>query len=555
VNGIQREILALPVAGGNLPTTVLFAFVYDATTSTVPQVAIRITNPNPVARSFNLELLVLNSSSAKFDLSLLASTGNGKTGVANVSIQGDLLMQLTAPELTLFTNLNAASRAGIVLPADSIVGVEVSGNLPIGYIDVAGIEGLAFSVLTTAGGTPISVTTPLGQGNSLSSLLGSLPVIDPATDSFIVPFTQNGSVRLFVHDDTNYDFNLIMTLTAALNNNLPVVATVQVVPTTSASVNPLVQSVVLSGSGGGSITSALSIANITSTGPLGNVTITTPAGATVDNAPGLGNITAPGIFGSIYVTGGGIYGVIQTTSGDLGQVITGTGGVITGVTYISASGAITGQIISRGNLVSSISTGGAFSGVIAAQGDLGAIQRSGTGAAMTNSSNSLTRFGGISISGNDSGQIIALGNVFGNITISGTMTGRMAVEGEAVMGLTATRIGILGNITIQSFAATAAITSGGLVGDAAGGTTVYLASPLGFVAATGGVNLRSTTLPAGRLLANQTGANLSALSAIFTNSNLPLLFDTGGSLKGLMLIETDLTNIQDNSGTLSGTVS
>jgi hypothetical protein len=554
VNGIQREILALPVAGGNMPITVLFAFVYDATTSAVPQVAIRITNPNPVARSFNLELLVLNSSTAKFDLSLLDSTGNGKTGVANVSIQGDILTQLTAPELTLFTNLNAASRAGIVLPADSIVGVEVSGNLPIGYIDVAGIEGLAFSVLTTAGGVPISVTTPLGQGSSLSSLLGGSPVINPATDSFVVPFTQNGTVRLFVHDDTNYDFNLIMTLTAALNNNLPVVATVQVVPTTSGSINPLVQSVVLSGNGGGSITSALSIANITSTGPLGNVTITTPAGATVDNAPGLGNITAPSIFGSIYVTGGGIYGVIQTTSGDLGQVITGTGGVITGVTSISAAGAITGQIISRGNLISSISTGGAFSGVIAAQGDIGAIQRSGTGAAVTNSSNSLTRFGGISISGNDSGQIIALGNVFGNVTISGTMTGRMAVEGEAGMGLTATRIGILGNITIQSFAATAAITSGGLVGDAAGGTTVYLASPLGFVAAAGGVNLRSTTLPAGKLLANQTGANLSAISAIFTNSNLPLLFDTGGSLKGLMLIESDLTNIQNNSGTLSGTI-
>jgi hypothetical protein len=116
-------------------------------------------------------------------------------------------------------------------------------------------------------------------------------------------------------------------------------------------------------------------------------------------------------------------------------------------------------------------------------------------------------------------------------------------------------MGILGNITVQSFAATAAITSGGLVGDAAGGTAVYLASPLGFVAAAGGANLRSTILPAGRLLANQTGANLSALSAIFTNSNLPLLFDTGGSLKGLMIIETDLTNIQDNSGTLSGTIS
>jgi len=357
-----------------------------------------------------------------------------------------------------------------------------------------------------------------------------------------------------VHDDTNYDFNQIMILTAELNNNLPVVATVQVVPTTSSSFSPLVQSIVLSGGGGGSINSALSIASITGTGPLGDVTITASSGATVDNAPGLGNITAPSIFGSINVTSASIYGVIQTTSGDLGQVITSTGGTITGVTSIFAGGAITGQIISRGNLVSSISTNGSFSGLIAAQGDIGAIQRTGTGAAVTNSSNALSRFGSISISGNDSGQIIALGNLFGNVTVSGTMTGRIAVAGQAVNGLAATRIGILGNVTVQSFATGSAIISGGLVGDATGGTTVYLASPLGFVAAAGAVNLRSTTLPSGKLLESQTGANLAALHAIFTNANAALLFDTGGTLAGLMLIEIDLANIQDNGGTLSGTI-
>ncbi len=555
VNGIQREILATPVAGGTLPNTVHFAFVYDAVSSTVPQVAIRITNSNPVTQSFNLALLVLNSSTAKFDLSRLDSTGNTQTGIGNISVQGDLLTKLTAPELALFTNLTAKSPGGVVLPHDSIIGVEVSGNLPVGFVDVAGIEGLAFSVLTTATGTPVSVTSPLGQGTSLTSLLGSTPVIDPATGAFVVPFTQNGSVRLFVHDDTNKDFNLIMTLTAELNNNLPVVATVQVVPTTSTSINPLVQSVVLSGNGGGSINSTLSVASITSTGPMGDVIVGGAASATMDNAAGLGSITAPTIFGSISVTNAGIYGIIQTTSGDLGQVITGTGGTISGVTTISAKGAITGQIISRGNLVSSITTNGAFSGVIAAQGDIGAIQRNGSGAAVTNSSNALTRFGGISIAGNDSGQIIALGNLFGSFTVSGTMTGRVAVEGQAVSGLAATRMGILGNVSVQSFAAGSAIISGGLVGDATGGTNVYLVSPLGFVAAGGAVNLRSTTLPAGKLLANQTGVNLTALNAIFTNNNTPLLFDTGGTLNGLALIVADLENIQDNSGTLSGTVS
>ncbi len=193
--------------------------------------------------------------------------------------------------------------------------------------------------------------------------------------------------------------------------------------------------------------------------------------------------------------------------------------------------------------------------MIAAQGDLGAIQRNTSGNAVTNSSNALTRFGGITVSGNDSGKIIVLGNAFGDITVNGTMTGRIAVAGKAVAGLSATRLGILGNISISSFAAGSAVISGGLAGDATGGTNVYLGSPHGFVAAAGAVNLRSTTLPAGSLLQNQTGANLSVLNAIFTNASLPLLFDTGGTLSGLGLIETDLASLQDNGGTLSGTIS
>ena len=33
-----------------------------------------------------------------------------------------------------------------------------------------------------------------------------------------------------------------------------------------------------------------------------------------------------------------------------------------------------------------------------------------------------------------------------------------------------------------------------------------------------------------------------------------MTFDTNGNLFGLAMIETDLTNIQDNGGTLSGTI-
>jgi hypothetical protein len=236
-------------------------------------------------------------------------------------------------------------------------------------------------------------------------------------------------------------------------------------------------------------------------------------------------------------------------------VVLGTNGKISSVTTIFAKGAITGQIISRGNLVSSVKTNDAFSGVIAAQGDIGAIQRDANGNAVPSSSNALSRFGGITIGGNNSGQIISLGNLFGDVTVSGTMTGRLAVQGQAVAGLTAARLGILGNLSFNSFALGSAIVSGGLVGDATGATNAHLGSPKGFVAAKGGVNLRSTTLTAANLLQNiSSGASFAALNAIFTGGGSPLMFDTGGNLQGLILIENDLANLQDNAGTLGGTV-
>jgi hypothetical protein len=551
--GIQREIMATPVAGGTMPGTVLFAFVYDSETASTPQVAIRITASNPVARSFNLALLVVNSSSAKFDLSRLDSYQGELTGLSNLSIEGDLLVAVTTPEVKLFTNLTTKSRAGVVLPADNITGVEVSGILPVGMVDVTSIEGLAFGTVTTITGVAINVSTPLAQGSSLANLLGSNVVLKMATDAFVVLFNSTESVRLYVRDTTSTVLNQIMIFTDALANNQQVAAYVQVVPTASNNINPLVESVALVGSGG-SVNSTLSIANLTSTGALGSVTITASAGATMYNAAGLGNVTATSIFGNITVSSAGIYGVVQTTSGDLGQVIENSAGHITGVTTITSAGALTGEILSRGNLISSIQIGGAFTGVIAAQGNIGAIQLNANGTAATSTSGVLTRFGGITVGGKDSGQVIALGNLYGNVTISGVMTGRIAVEGQAVAGLAATRLGILGNLTVGSFAAGSVLACDGLVGDAAGGTTVTLGKASGVVAAGGAVNLKSTTIAATSLLQNLTGSNLAAVMAIFTNSHAQLLFDTSGTLAGLGLMETDLAEIADNNGVLSGTI-
>jgi hypothetical protein len=206
--GVERQIQATPVAGGTMPGTVHFAFVYDSQTAANPQLAIRVTDTNPVPRSFNLALVVVNSSTAKFNLSRIDSHSNGVTGISNISVQGDLLTQLTAPELQLFTDLNSGSRAGVVLPSDSITGVEVSGILPIGYIDVAGIEGLAFGTLTTANGTLVTVSNVLGSPTNIQviwNLLGSNATLNLATDAFVNPF----GARLFEHINGNPDMVLV----------------------------------------------------------------------------------------------------------------------------------------------------------------------------------------------------------------------------------------------------------------------------------------------------------------------------------------------------------
>jgi hypothetical protein len=542
-NGVEREILATPVSGATMPAAVQFAFVYDSETSATPEVAIRISDSSPVARSFNLALVVVNST-ALFNLSLVDSNLNASTGISNISVQGSLLTRLTSPEWQFFPGLKAASRAGVVLPASSITGVEVSGTLPIGFIDVHGIEGLAFARLTTASGTPVSVTSPLAS-QVLWNLLGSRAAINSATDAFVIPFGLT-AVRLFARDGIGAVLSQVMTFADQLHDNSTVTAYVQLAPSNQSGVNPLAQSITLAGDGG-SINSVLSIANLTSTGPLGNVTITASAGKTVNNAAGLGNMTAPDIFGNIDVTQAGIYGVIQTTNGDIGQT------TAKGVTSI-ISGAFTGEIISAGNLVSSVTIHGAFSGVIAAQGDIGAIKRNSSGSALTTSSGALTRYGGVAINGRDSGQIIALGNILGNITVTATMTGRIAAQGQAVAGLDASRIGILGNVTIHSCAAGTAIISGGIVGDGAGKTSIKLGKAGGFVAAQGNVNMKSTTMGAGNMLENVTGANLSAIKAIFTNGGVPLQFNTGGNLQGLALIGNDLKNLENSAGSLSGPI-
>src|SRR5690606_19379144 len=105
-----------------------------------------------------------------------------------------------------------------------------------------------------------------------------------------------------------------------------------------------------------------------------------------------------------------------------------------------------------------------------------------------------------------------------------------------------------------SFTASAAIISGGLIGDVAGRTAVSTGKAQGFLAADGAITLaKSSKLAATQLLANLDGTGDSAmLNAVFTNGSMPLTFDSGGMLEGLAAISADLINLAVEGGSLSG---
>ncbi len=353
IGGIERQIQANPVGGGVLPGTVSFAYVFDNLTNPgVPQLAIQINNASPVAHSFDL-LLDVFATGAKFNLAWLSSNGSG---ISNVAVDGDILPAVSGPAKQFF-GLGAGTRAGVILPNDNITGVEISGTLPIGEIDVAGIEGLAFAVLTSSG-KPVTLLNVLGSSGhpqTLWNLLGSKATILSATDRFALPFGPAHSVTFYAHDTSSVVLNLVGTFTDQIGNYVAgdianptgyVTAYVQLVPAKS---TPVIQTITFNGDGA-SMNSQLSIGSITTTGPLGDITVAGTAG--------LGSITAPSIFGNINVTKGAITGIIQTTGvridpqtgattnveANLGPLVLGPGGKAPAPSIYSKTG-ITGQII------------------------------------------------------------------------------------------------------------------------------------------------------------------------------------------------------------------
>ncbi|HLP76604.1 MAG TPA: hypothetical protein VK327_06740, partial [Candidatus Paceibacterota bacterium] len=556
--GIERQIQALRVGEGSMDKTVTFAFLYDSVSSDVPQLVIRVTNSDPATVRFNLAL-VAHSATAQFNLARVEAVGN--SGISNIAMEGDLLTAISQRGLD-FLGIAADSTSGVYLPLDNITGVAVRDTLPIGHINVAGIEGLAFGFLVGQTGKPMTIQDALGSSGKpavLWNILGSQAVLLPAADAFLIPFSEAHPVSFYAQADLDLSLDYIGRFTDQMTDNASVRAEVQMVPGATKKQIATITSIQFTGDGA-SIDSQYGIGSITSTGPLGDVT--------VRGASGLGSVTASGIFGNINVLSGAIYGRIETTgvridpitgqqtsaNSNIGRVQFDAKGKLTGVTTIYSKLGISGSIISRGSLVSAVRTDGSITGMIASQGDIGLLLRDSNGAVVTDKSGKLLRYGGI-FAKNGSSHIITLGNVFGDLSFKGNFSGRIAVQGATIDGLAAGRFGILGNVSIKTFAESGAVISSGLIGDASGRTAISVGGAKGFLAAHHAIALgKGSKLAASQVIQNLIGTeNGSVLGAVFTDNSVALLFDTNGALLGLSAIQTDLAAIALNNGALGGT--
>jgi hypothetical protein len=320
---------------------------------------------------------------------------------------------------------------------------------------------------------------------------------------------------------------------------------------------------------------------------------------TLSNSNGIvANVMAPSYFGNISAPNGPIAGIIQAIglydgnghfilgTGDLGKTVV-TNVQITGVTSITAAGALSGQIIVGGNLVSSITVNAGFSGIVAVQGNFGAFAP--ISSMNANKALPLTRFGGMLVNGGLSGKFLVLGNTFGDITINGGLAGRIAVEGgQAIATLDPSRKGILGNLSVNGsisadILSSGAIISAGEIGDVPNGTTFSRnGADKGIIAAEGNINLGAqsgsvTTPPLVNVASSSSskwdgGYNKKEIDYIFASGTTPLALNDlngqlddglniygasiGPSTNSLSLMLNDLAALKlDSNGNLTGLTS
>ncbi len=235
-------------------------------------------------------------------------------------------------------------------------------------------------------------------------------------------------------------------------------------------------------------------------------------------------------------------------SADLRRIYVATSnkGPFVTTSVVQASGALSGQIISRGNLISLINPSGNLTGLVAAQGNIGTLFTPGAGTPM--------RLGGVTVGNPGSGrtlngQLLSLGSIIGDVTISGGLVG----------GRIAALASILGNVTIGgTIASNSALVSGGSIGSTLYGTKLNSGNILGIVAAVGPINAGTigTTSTARYYKQNDT-PDTAVIDGIFSEGVIPLsaadLFDqkTLGDLLNLDQIMLNLSKLTVRNGKLS----
>jgi hypothetical protein len=527
---VTRTLAMTPHTGTAVPD---YGFYYHDSAAGDPLVVVQINAAMPGSFDFG----ATTSTSTKnggFDLAGLYSEGNAQTGIHNLVVGGDLLLNSVPAGAVSYFQLPAGTAGGVQLPNDNVA-VAVAGNAPAASI-------MAKTVPSLAAGSFAGVSADAaGNSDALAPLAAGTALLQ-ANNYYQVFVSQANHVAQFLVTGPGGSFDnkkmLFANQGAVVNDNRPVTATVFLVPSgSSTSVNE----VDFTGPGA-SLTTSQPILTAIQDPPgssLGDLILGAPQGITA-------NITADAIIGNIDATNGGISGVIKTTVGDLGRAITDANGNITSVTYIHTGGGgltSTGKILSARNLVSQLNLKSGLDGVVAANGDIGVIQL--TNGLAPQAPAALTRFGGIVVStGGLNGQVVALGNVFGDISVTGGLSGRIGVKGREEFGLSAgltfSRTGILGNVAIGGgISTTGAIVSAGRIGDNGSdtiapdnnspGTHLTISgTDKGIIAAeedinfgaTGSLNTAGTFENVGTFGSSQyhSGDNKSAIDNIFANA-------------------------------------
>jgi hypothetical protein len=586
------------------PAGVTFAYLYEGTISPTveglnpatnlanPQVTIRVANAtgSTAPDQFDLSLVTYNHT-AKFNLSRLDAAGNsGVSGIRNVAVEGDILTKVTAGASAFFAPDSSA--AGIYLPHDNLAGVGVRDYVPNHSINAKSIQAVAFGshtatsglITTGAAATASDVTNLLAVGTAIVQAGSSNGT---TVETFRVPFADLATqqVGFFMSDSQgggHFDgSNVVLVVQSVLianssgtNNTITasnvargaVIALITVAETYDQGGHlqqSIIQTIGLRGDGGsiqtqqavGSSTTSPKVPftpAITSTGPLGDVIIQGP----------LPNVTAPSIFGSL-LPGGPIPATttIQTTGirtdpitgassqvpADLGRVYvttTNQGPVLTTTVVHSFGPGVSGQVISRGNLISQVLSDGGITGLVAAQGDLGAF--------FTYPSGQVVRLGGVVSNGTFSGRILILGNAIGDIISHGGMQGGRIAVGKSILG----NMTINGTLDSQSV-----LVSGGSIGSKIYGTTLTVGNVYGIVAAEGSINAgavgsTTTALYYKQNIAVTSPPDAAVIDAIFTQGVSPLsatdLFDrtTPQDLLNLSQMVINLNSLTVKNGNL-----